>query len=150
MLERANISFVKEVWEVDIMKKQLLGALLLAGVLAAGGTASAAAQQDAQPAAAAVAGETLDGGWQVTQGRIKLDKHTRTVFNKAVDGLLGCDYEPVALLGTQVVAGTNYCVLCRLTTVVPYAKPHWGLAYIYENLQGNVKLLKVDDLPLGA
>lgn len=76
-------------------------------------------------------------------------RYIKAVFAKAVDGLLGCDYDLVALLGTQVVAGTNYCVLCRLTPVVPDAVPHWGLAYIYEDLQGDVSLTEVKDLELG-
>ena len=55
----------------------------------------------------------------------------------------------MALLGTQVVAGTNDCFLARLTPVVPNATPHWALVYVYEDLQGNVTLTNVKDLPLG-
>ena len=122
-------------------KSMILSALLATSVLCVGGTVSAAASE--------TSAAPVDGGWMVNEGRTKLDKHAKNVFAKAVDGLLGCDYDPVALLGTQVVAGTNYCFLARLTPVVPDATPHWRLVYAYEDLQGNVKLASVKDLPLG-
>ena len=37
-------------------------------------------------------------------------------------------------LASQVVAGTNYCVLCR--------GEGWSLAFLYEDLNGNVELTK--------
>lgn len=133
-------------------KSMILSALLAASLLCFDGNAdvSAAAHHDeAEHVHATHATASVDGGWMVTEGRLRLDKHAKAVFAKATDGLLGCDYEPVALLGTQVVAGTNYCFLARLTPVVPDATPHWGLVYAYEDLQGNVKLTSVKDLPLG-
>ena len=106
----------------------------------------AAAQQ---AGAIAMQQEAVDGGWSVTQGSTKIDKHMRKVFSQALYGLVGCTYEPVALLGKQVAAGTNYCLLCRLTPVVPNAESHWGLVYIYEDLQGHAELKEVHDLVLG-
>lgn len=131
-------------------KSMILSALLATSVLCVGGTVSAAASEtSATPVQEIEEAAPVDGGWMVNEGRTKLDKHAKNVFAKAVDGLLGCDYDPVALLGTQVVAGTNYCFLARLTPVVPDATPHWRLVYAYEDLQGNVKLASVKDLPLG-
>ena len=130
-------------------KSMILSALLATSVLCVGGTVSAAASEtSATPVQEIEEAAPVDGGWMVNEGRTKLDKHAKNVFAKAVDGLLGCDYDPVALLGTQVVAGTNYCFLARLTPVVPDATPHWGLVYAYEDLQGHVKLTSVKDLPL--
>ena len=37
--------------------------------------------------------------------------------------LEGCVYKPIALLGMQIVVGTNYCFLCETTVVVPDAQP---------------------------
>lgn len=127
---------------------KMLGSMILAGGIGFGmtaaGEAAAGAQVQTVPAAAPIL-----GGWTVTEGTTRIDRHTRKVFLQALDGLTGCDYEPVALLGRQVVAGTNYCLLCRLTPVVPNAKAHWGLVYIYEDLQGKAKLTHVEDLELG-
>ena len=71
-------------------------------------------------------------------------------FGKALEGLTGASYLPVANLGEQVVAGLNRCLLCRVTPVVPDARPHYALVYVYEDLQGGAKLLQVIDLDIGA
>ena len=132
------------------MKKgyKMLGGLLLAGgvVLSASAVGEAAVRIAAQETAVQM---PVTGGWSVTEGSTALDAHTRKVFDQALDGLVGCSYEPVALLGKQLVAGMNYCVLCRLAPVVPNAQPQWGLVYIYEDLQGQARITRVEDLRLG-
>lgn len=72
------------------------------------------------------------------------------VFDKAVEGLMGVKYEPVLLLGTQVVAGTNYAFLCKGTVVYPDALPYWYILYVYQDVQGNVKVLDVENLELAV
>ena len=133
----------------SLLLSALLGASLLCLARPADVSAAAAHPATAESAQAEDVSAALDGGWSVNEGRLQLGKHERLVFAKAIDHLLGCDYDPVALLGTQVVAGTNYCFLARLTPVVPDATPHWGLVYVYEDLQGAVTLSDVKDLPLG-
>lgn len=125
--------------------------LMIAGAVGFGMNASAeaAAVQEHPAAAVQQQDEHLAGGWQVTEGSTKLDKHSKQVFAKALDGLVGCKYEPVALLGKQVVAGTNYCFLCRLTPVVLHPTAHWAMVYINEDLQGHASLQQVQDMPLG-
>ena len=44
---------------------------------------------------------------------------------KAFEGMLGADQVPVALLSTQAVAGTNYCVLCEQAVIYPGAVPEY-------------------------
>ena len=65
---------------------------------------------------------------------------------KAVEGLTGCVYEPIALLASQVVAGMNYCLLCRLTVVYPDAQPTYALVYVYQNIEGVCELARVEDI----
>jgi len=91
--------------------------------------------------------EELVGGWEipVTEGNA-LTEDAQAAFDKATEQLLGVDYKPVALLATQVVAGTNYCILCQATAVVPNAKPYWTLLYLYADLQGNVEIMNIYDL----
>jgi len=36
-----------------------------------------------------------------------------------------------------------------LTPVVPNAEPHWGVVYIYEDLQGHAELKDVQSLVIG-
>ena len=56
-------------------------------------------------------------------------------------------YNPVALLGTQVVAGTNYAVLSKASEINQGSK--WVIIYLYQDLEGNATVLSVTDLPLG-
>ena len=72
------------------------------------------------------------------------------VFDKAVEGLMGVKYEPVLLLGTQVVAGTNYAFLCKGTVVYPDALPYWYILYVYQDVQGEVKVLDIENLELAV
>ena len=63
----------------------------------------------------------LVGGWEnVPHGDAELPEDAQTAFDKALDGLVGAKYTPVALLSTQVVAGMNYCILCQITPVSDY------------------------------
>lgn len=91
----------------------------------------------------------LVGGWSVTSSP-EITQEAQGAFDKAMEGLLGVDYTPVALLGTQVVAGTNYCILCQATVVSPEAQPYYTLVYIYEALDGSAEVLTVTDLELGV
>lgn len=42
--------------------------------------------------------------------------------------------------GSQTVAGTNYCFLCRGRAVVPGAKADYELVYVYQDLDGKAKI----------
>lgn len=87
------------------------------------------------------------GGWTIAADTALTDE-LKAIFEKALEELVGVDYVPVALLGTQVVAGTNYCFLTQGTVVYPDAVPQFKLVYVYKNLEGGVKLLNIVDLPV--
>ncbi len=91
----------------------------------------------------------LVGGWSYTSSP-DMTQEAQGAFDKAMEGLVGVDYTPVALLGTQVVAGTNYCILCQATVVSPEAQPYYTLVYIYEALDGSAEVLTITDLELGV
>ena len=71
------------------------------------------------------------------------------VFEKAMDGLVGVRYTPIALLGTQLVSGTNYCFLCEAAVVYPDAQPYYAIVSIYANLQGSAEIRRIVALNLG-
>ena len=50
-------------------------------------------------------------------------------------------FKPLVLMGTQVVAGTNYAVLCYGSATVPDAKEGIYLLTLYEDLEGNGELI---------
>ena len=87
----------------------------------------------------------LDGGWTVADDPM-ISEELQAALEKALDGLVGVAYQPVACLGTQVVAGVNYAILCQQTAIVPDAEPTWVIVYLYEDLQGNAEILNVADL----
>ena len=91
----------------------------------------------------------LMGGWQATTDTA-IDEDAQAAFDAAMEGLLGVEYEPIDLLATQVVAGTNYCFLCRSTVVVPDAVPGYAFVYVYKDLSGKAEILDIQDIEFGA
>ena len=65
------------------------------------------------------------------------------MFDKAFEKLMGVEYEPIALLGTEEKEGTVYCFLCRATGVYPDAKPYNVLAYIHEGPDGSAEVQNI-------
>lgn len=89
----------------------------------------------------------MAGGWEVS-GEPDLTDEYKAIFAQAFEMLVGVDYEPVALLGTQIVSGTNYCFLAKATVVYPNALPKYVLVYIYEDLFGSAVLMNIADMPV--
>jgi len=87
----------------------------------------------------------LPGGWFQSDSA-KLTKDIKKAFKKAMKGLTGVDYKPVAVLAYQVVAGMNYCVLCESTVVYPGASTGYSLVYFYKGLDGSAKLNDIESL----
>ncbi len=84
----------------------------------------------------------LAGGWEVNTGSTAMSKNAaaKAAFKKATAELAGVSYQPIAVLGTQVVAGTKYAILCKATPVTPDATPEIAIMYIYENVDGTVDI----------
>lgn len=96
----------------------------------------------------ATAENALVGGWtaNTAENPAEIPQEALDAFNKAIEGMVGCTYEPIALLATQVVAGTNYAFLCRLTVVYPDAVPTYALVYVYQNVEGECQLARVENI----
>ena len=90
----------------------------------------------------------LAGGWSVPEDPTVTDE-MQALLEKGLEKLDGVDYVPVVLLGTQVVAGTNYAFLCQGTVVVPGAAPSWKIVYLYADLGGDASVLDITDIVLG-
>ena len=85
-------------------------------------------------------GENWDGGWETASDPTITDD-LKVTFDKAFEGIVGATYEPVALLATQVVAGTNYRFLARKTTATATPKSTYAFVDIWKDLDGSVGLL---------
>ncbi len=94
----------------------------------------------------------LAGGWSVNADETNgwATDEAKAALEKATKELTGANYELISLLGTQVVSGTNYELLCRETAVVPNAVPSLAIVTVYEDLQGNAEITNVEALDLGA
>ncbi len=88
------------------------------------------------------------GAWTLSNDAT-LTEDAKGVFEKALEGLVGVNYTPLVLLGTQLVSGTNYCFLCEATVVHPDAKPYYAVVSIYQNLQGETEIRNIVALDLG-
>ena len=84
--------------------------------------------------------EMLAGGWNVEiPGKpIMLEENDQAAFDGALNNVEGTKYYPIATIATQVVAGTNYAILC-------YGRPSEGkegiyLLTIYKDIADNLVL----------
>ena len=93
--------------------------------------------------------EQLMGGWTPSENPA-ITEDVQALFDKAMEGLVGVGYTPVAYLGSQVVAGTNHCILAQAQVVYPDAQPYYVLIYLYQDLQGNVQIMNIADFDIGA
>ena len=81
------------------------------------------------------------GSWEVSETHAVTEDMNK-IFNDAVSELDGYYYEPVALLGTQLVSGTNYCFLCRPALSANNAMNSLVCTYIYVDTQGNASFIE--------
>lgn len=94
----------------------------------------------------------LAGGWSIyedpegTQGDIPED--AAAAFADALEGLTGANYKPVICLGTQLVSGTNYAILCYQTLVIPDPVTNLAIVYVYQPLDGSAEILNIYPLDL--
>ena len=93
--------------------------------------------------------EPMLGGWTVCEDAAVTDE-AKAALEKALENFVGSNIEPVALLGTQVVAGTNYCLLCKLTNVVPDAVPYYAIVFVYQGVDGTAEILSISPIDPGA
>lgn len=88
--------------------------------------------------------EELSGGWNNNEAiGSDLTGDTKLAFDKAFEDFAGVDYSPLALLGTQVVAGTNFAVLCKASTVTAEPQTALAVVIIYADLQGNASITSI-------
>ena len=71
----------------------------------------------------------------------EMTEEAQNVFDQAMEGLVGVDYTPVAVLGR---CGGTYCILCKATVVYPGAKPYNALVYVNEDGIQNIYELWIE------
>ncbi len=92
--------------------------------------------------------DTEDGGLEIAVFKNKpeaLSKSVRKIYSKGTKKYTGYELRPIALLGTQVVAGKNYRFLCYGTG---YAGRDLFVVDIYKNLKGKCSISSCKPLKL--
>ncbi|CCI09267.1 hypothetical protein [Microcystis aeruginosa] len=83
------------------------------------------------------------GEW--TAFSFSITESAKNVFDAALKGFVGVGYTPLAF-ATQVVAGMNYCFLCKGKVVYPNAPDLVVLVYIYKPPQGAPHITKISQI----
>ena len=91
------------------------------------------------------------GGWSVagSYAALAIPEDDLTVFESATAGYMGASFEPIALLGTQIVSGTNYAFLCVQTVSAADDPYSLVVVTIYEDLHGNSEVLNITPVKIG-
>ena len=122
------------------MKKLL--ALILAALLGASLAFCLTSCDDEEKTDNGKSGDEIVGGWS-SPDSVKLTDEATNALKKATEKLAGGTYEPIALLGTQVVAGTNYRILCTFTPATEGADASYTIVTVYEDLEGNAEITEI-------
>jgi hypothetical protein len=105
-------------------------------------------EESSEPAEEAPESRDILGGWTIADGAAELPEDVGAAFEQASESFSGSELVPVAYFGSQVVAGTNYAVLCRATTAAKEPVTTLKVAIIYADLEGNAELLSLKDFDL--
>ena len=113
-----------ETYVIVIVFEDLDGHAMIADVLECGAEAGRAGQT---------------GGWQEPETPEMTD-NADEALQKAAEAVSETTYDSVALVATQVVAGTNYCILCKIAPASPENTSGYAMVYVYEDLQENATI----------
>ena len=89
--------------------------------------------------------DDIVGGWTVNEGALPIEENPE-VLEMYHSLPVKEDYEPIALLGTQVVSGTNYSILVKRLAPAPDAAPPFVIMTIYQDLDGNADMVSVNSI----
>ncbi|MBQ6547061.1 MAG: hypothetical protein IJL74_03580 [Bacilli bacterium] len=117
------------------MKKIFIFALILCICLVGCGKKSSSSESE------------IVGGWTANNDikAVNIPEDASKALNKATESYDGMTFEPVALLGKQVVSGTNYMFLCKGTTVTEKPVTSLKMVVVYNDLKGNASVSSVKD-----
>ena len=82
------------------------------------------------------------GGWELLppSNAVLEPQEVGEAFGKAAESYADVTLYPIATLGSQVVSGTNYLVLCEGEPATEEARMQLYLGTLYVDLQGNAQL----------
>ena len=113
-------------------------------------SSSASAESSSAVAESSSATATVAGGWTIpdVNDGAGLTDDDKATFEKALGAQAGMDFEPVAVLATQVVAGQNIAYLCKGTPTTQNPVTEWDVVVVYKDLQGEASITSVAPIDL--
>ena len=89
------------------------------------------------------------GGWNIDEMKsVNLPQKAASAFTAVTGGLVGAEYMPVLYVGSQLVKGTNYCIIALQTLVTVDAPKRLVKMVIHEDLDGTASLNSIRGLSL--
>lgn len=92
----------------------------------------------------------MPGGWHYNEGESELKDEAAEAFTRALDGFVGVSYVPIAYIGSQTVAGTNYAVFCSAKQAIPNPERYFRMLIIHDGADGKATLGEVKDVDIAT
>lgn len=84
------------------------------------------------------------GGWNIDEMKgVNLPQKAQSAFTAVTSGLTGAEYEPVLYVGSQLVNGTNYCILALQTLITAAPTHRLVKIVIHVDLDGEASLKSI-------
>lgn len=88
----------------------------------------------------------ITGGWSNSEVfGSALSEEAGAALDKALENYEGMTFRPITLLGSQVVAGLNYAILCEAAPVVPDPVYSLKVVIVYARFDGTAEITSVSD-----
>ena len=100
---------------------------------------------------AALDGDPDEGEWEVSDSAVgsQITEEAQAAYDNAKASYDGTAPQPLTLLGTQVVAGTNYAFLAKGQTDTDNPRSAVQVVIVYEDLEGNAQITNINTLDMG-
>ena len=84
------------------------------------------------------------GSWEKSESP-EIDHDAQAALANAEKTVEGVSFKPIAFLGSQVVSGMNFRLLCEVTYNDGSVEPFFAIVHVYEDLEGNASISEVFD-----
>ena len=110
---------------------------------------SACGTQDKAPEGGSA--EPLAGGWELyANGAAALPEDVQAAFEKAAETYTEGNLVPVAYVASQVVAGTNYMILCQEASDADAPAGAYQMVIVYSGFDGSAEIINSASFDLTA
>ena len=89
------------------------------------------------------------GGWNIDEMKsVNLPQKAQSAFTAVTGGLVGAEYMPVLYVGSQIVNGTNYCILAVQTIITGTPEKRLVKMIINVSSNGSASIVSVSGVGL--